>query len=546
MESQRSFLVIGLVMVSFLLWMEWQKDYGPQPVATVQTQPTQVNDAPAGQPSADVPVSEQSLSATSVTTGKQQIINVVSSNHQVQIDTRGGDIVSAKLLNFPLTQNSDEAFELLHAGESELYVAQSGLIGVDGPDANPRGRPIYQSAESSYEMTGDELIVPLTWKSEDGLLITKQFIFSRDQHAINVKYLITNQSDSAKQLQPYGQLKQTLSVPEGNMFMPTYRGTAYSTEDTRYEKYTFDDIEDENLRTTTNGGWVAMLEHYFVSAWIPNQTNTNNLFTRTIQNRFAAIGYTGEVVVLQPGDTTSLDSTLYLGPKDQDVLANLARGLDLTVDYGILWWISQPLFALLKFLHGLVGNWGLAIILITIIVKGAMYPLTKKQYESMAKLRNLAPKMQQLKDRFGDDRQKMSQGMMELYKKEKVNPMGGCFPLLLQMPIFLALYWVFLESVELRHADFYLWITDLSVKDPYFVLPVLTGASMYLLQKLQPMTVTDPMQQKIMQWMPVFMSIFFLWFPAGLVLYWLISNVITLIQAKMIYSSMEKRGLKTS
>jgi len=234
-----------------------------------------------------------------------------------------------------------------------------------------------------------------------------------------------------------------------------------------------------------------------------------------------------------------------MGPKDQESLAKIARGLDLTVDYGILFWISQPLFALLTFLHSLVNNWGVAIILITIVVKGAMYWLTKKQYESMARMRNLAPKMQQLKDRFGDDRQKMSQAMMELYRKEKVNPMGGCLPLLLQMPIFLALYWVLMESVELRHADFVLWITDLSTKDPYFVLPILTGASMYLLQKFQPTTITDPMQQKIMQWMPVAMSVFFLWFPAGLVLYWLVSNVITLVQAKMIYASMEKRGISS-
>ncbi len=325
--------------------------------------------------------------------------------------------------------------------------------------------------------------------------------------------------------------------------MPTYRGAAYSTQDDRYNKYGFDDIEDERLRETTVGGWVGMLEHYFVSAWVPPQDETNTLYSLMVNGQYAIIGYKGASSTVESGQALTLSSTLYLGPKDQDRLAELARGLDLTVDYGPLWMISKYLFKLLQILHDLVGNWGVAIILITIIVKGAMYWLTKKQYESMAKMRNLAPKMQQLKDRFGDDRQKMSQAMMELYRKEKVNPMGGCFPLLLQMPIFLALYWVLLESVELRHAGFILWITDLSVMDPYFVLPVLTGASMWMLQKLQPTTMTDPMQQKIMQWMPVMMSIFFIWFPAGLVLYWLISNVITLIQAKMIYASMEKRGI---
>ena len=288
-----------------------------------------------------------------------------------------------------------------------------------------------------------------------------------------------------------------------------------------------------------------MIEHYFVSAWVPPQDQTNSLYSKMTQNGNAIIGFIGQPVDIESGQSVDIQSSLYLGPKDQDTLKQIARGLDLTVDYGFLWWISQPLFTFLQFIHSLVGNWGFSIILITIVVKGAMYPLTKAQYESMAKMRALKPKMDALKERYGDDKQKMQHAMMEMYKKDKVNPMGGCFPLLLQMPIFLALYWVLLESVELRHADFIFWITDLSVKDPYFVLPILTGLSMYLLQKLQPMTMTDPMQQKIMQFMPVAMSLFFFIFPAGLVLYWLISNIITLIQAKIIYASMEKRGLKT-
>ena len=326
--------------------------------------------------------------------------------------------------------------------------------------------------------------------------------------------------------------------------MPTYRGAAYGTEQEQYQKHSFGDIEEENLRVATPAGWIAMIEHYFLSAWVPPQDKTNTIYTRSINNEYATIGYTSEPISITVGTQVSLDNVLYLGPKDQDTLKQYATGLNLTVDYGFLWFISEWLFWLLQIIQGVVINWGVAIIIITIIVKGIMYPLTKKQYESMAKMRVLGPKMTQLKDRFGDDRQKISQAMMELYKKEKVNPMGGCFPLLLQMPIFLALYWVFLESVELRQADFVLWITDLSTKDPFFVLPVLTGISMYMLQKLQPMTVTDEMQKKIMQFMPVMMTIFFMWFPAGLVLYWLVSNVITLIQAKMIYASMEKRGIK--
>ncbi|MEC8230855.1 MAG: membrane protein insertase YidC [Pseudomonadota bacterium] len=553
MESQRSFLIIGLALVSFLLWQQWQKDYGPQlvePAAQEQTQQT-AQGVPSFEDvnSEEVPSGDAAAPSAQVATASQntsRIIEVKTDTLDLRIDLLGGDVVSADLLKFPVKQGSDIPYSLLRSGNG-LYVAQSGLTGAQGPDADKVvGRPVYNTSSEFYEMTGDTLVVPLTWKNSAGLSVTKTFTFTKDSYEIDVSYTVENGTASNATVQPYAQLKQVMAFEDdSNMFMPTYRGAAYSTEDDRYQKLTFDDIEDENLRVTTKAGWVGMLEHYFVSAWVPPQDATNSLYSRNQNNRYAVVGVLAPSATIAAGDTQTLSSTLYLGPKDQDSLAQIARGLDLTVDYGFLWWISKYLFALLQFLHSLVNNWGVAIILITIVVKGAMYWLTKKQYESMARMRNLAPKMQQLKDRFGDDRQKMSQAMMELYRKEKVNPMGGCLPLLLQMPIFLALYWVLMESVELRHADFVLWITDLSVKDPYFVLPVLTGASMYLLQKLQPTTITDPMQQKIMQWMPVAMSVFFLWFPAGLVLYWLVSNVITLVQAKMIYASMEKRGISS-
>ncbi|WP_100644147.1 membrane protein insertase YidC [Alteromonas facilis] len=556
MESQRSFLIIGLALVSFLLWQQWQVDYGPkmvEPVATEANAPAANAVPSAVAANSDVvptDIAQESLSEvpSSVAVSNadsKRFITVKTDTLNATIDLIGGDVVVANLNKFTISQDSEEPYSLLRAENAGLYVAQSGLIGPNGPDGNSQGRPLYSTPKSEYVMEGDTLAIPLSWVNESGLSITKTFTFTRDSHIVNVSYTVENNTSNSAQVQQYAQLKQTMTKSESNMFMPTYRGAAYSTQDTRYEKFKFTDFEDENLRIATIGGWVGMLEHYFVSAWVPPQEETNTIYSRLINNQFAIIGYTTPAVLVPAGQSETISSTLYMGPKDQETLANIARGLDLTVDYGPLWWISQPLFSLLKFLFDFAGNWGVAIILITIIVKGVMYPLTKKQYESFAKLRVLAPKMQQLKDRYGDDRQKMSQAMMELYRKEKVNPMGGCFPLLLQMPIFLALYWALLESVELRHAEFFLWITDLSVMDPYFVLPVLTGASMYLLQKLNPTTVQDPMQQKIMQWMPVAMSIFFIWFPAGLVLYWLISNVITIVQAKMIYSSMEKRGLKT-
>lgn len=549
MDSQRSLLIIGLLAVSYLLWMEWTQDYGPQPPpAMVTGVPASTTTVAAG--TDDVPVSESiTADATPIftPTASSQTISVETDKLLLTIATKGGDIISAQLKDYLTDLDDDQLVTMLNDSPATLYTAQSGLIGRDGPDASSDGRPLYQAEQGEYTLSGEQLLVPLTYVSAAGVTYVKQFIFERNSNAITVTYRISNPTDTALSLQQYAQLKHTMNAPEdGSMFMPTYAGAAYSTSDESYEKYSFSDITDDNLSKTTTAGWVAMMRHYFVSAWIPPQTEVNKLYSRALPGNLATIGYTGELKTIPPQQQLSITSTFYVGPKIQDTLATLATYLDLTVDYGFLWWLAQPLFALLSIIQNFINNWGFSIIIITIVVKGAMFWLTKAQYESMAKMRALHPKMQSLKDRYGEDRQKMSQAVMELYRKEKVNPMGGCFPLLLQMPIFMALYWVLLESVELRHADFTLWINDLSTPDPYFILPALTGLTMYLLQKLQPMTIQDPLQQKIMQWMPVAMSVFFFMFPAGLVLYWLVSNIITLMQAKIIYASMEKRGLKTS
>ncbi len=388
-------------------------------------------------------------------------------------------------------------------------------------------------------------MVPL-YLDHNGLQIEKRFIFTAGRYDVRVEYLLVNNSNEVKTVQPYQHLLQNIDNGESSsMFMPIYRGAAYGSSSERYKKYDFSDMQKTNLAISTQGGWVAMLEHYFVSAWIPDANSNNQLYSLVHGGNKGVIGARGEAVDIDPGQTLTLSAVFYAGPKDQDNLAQLANGLDLTVDYGFLWFISQPLFWLLTFIQGFVGNWGVAIIIITLIVKGLMYPLTKIQYESMAKMRNLKPKIEELQARYKDDRQKMGPAMMELYRKEKVNPMGGCLPMLIQMPIFLALYWVFVESVELRHAPFMLWITDLSAKDPLYVLPVLFGISMFLMQKLTPMQVTDPLQQKLMMWMPVAFSIFFFWFPSGLVLYWLVSNLISLAQMLYIYKGMEKKGIHT-
>lgn len=544
MESQRSFLVIGLALVSFLLFQQWQVDYNtPAPQEVTQTVTQSESGLPNANtnPQADLPAADSVALVEPQAPANTNLIKVTTDTLEVLIDPKGGDLVSATLLKYDETHLSEEKFHLLK--QDPAYVAMSGLVGPQGPDAAAEGRPLYRAEQEEWVLEGEKLSVPLTFQADNGLIVKKIYTFTRGLHSAEVKFELQNTSDKAAQVVPFFQLKQEVTDAESSMMMPTYRGSVYSTADTSYEKHDFEDMSEDKLNENTKGGWIAMIEHYFVSAWVPSQDIQNNIYSRSVNNGSSAIiGVKSPAVVVQPGTTETISATLFAGPKNQEELDSIHHTLDLTVDYGFLFFISQILFSGLSAIYGVVGNWGIAIIMITIVVKMLMYPLTKKQYESMAKMRALAPKMEQLKARYGDDRQKMGQATMELYRKEKVNPMGGCLPLLLQMPILLALYWVFLESVELRHAPFGLWITDLSAKDPYFILPILFGASMWLMQKLSPTPSADPMQQKMMLWMPVIFSVFFLWFPAGLVLYWLVSNIISLIQMLVIYKNIDKKA----
>ncbi|WP_028116969.1 membrane protein insertase YidC [Ferrimonas senticii] len=531
MESQRNLLLIGLLFVSFLLFQQWQLDQNPPQHTEATTSQATTNVA-----NADVPQSAAAVPASAGISAKQ--ITVTTDTLELRIDTKGGDIVFASLPEHKVEQGGEQSLTILDSN----YIAQSGLIGAQGPDASGE-RPQYTTTAESFTLTGDTLVVPLSYTDANGITFEKRFTFHKGRYDVLVEYVINNASAQNAQVQLYTQLKQQTGVEEGSMFMPTYRGGAYSTEDSRYEKYSFDDIADENLNELTKGGWIAMLQHYFVSAWVPNADSNNEIYSRSVGNS-AIIGMKQPGQVIAAGTSATLAAEFYVGPKDQQALSALSETLNLTVDYGWLWFLAEPLYALLMFLHGLVGNWGFAIILMTLIIRGIMYPLTKAQYTSMAKMRNLQPKMQELKERFGDDRQRMSQATMELYQKEKVNPMGGCFPMLLQFPIFIAFYWVLLESVELRHAPFIGWIQDLSAQDPYYVLPVLMGISMFAMQKLSPTPAgMDPMQAKIMQYLPVMFTFFFLWFPSGLVLYWLVGNLVAIAQQLIIYKSLEKQGI---
>jgi len=543
MESQRNLLVIGLLFVSFLIYQQWQIEQNPPAPVAVATEsvPTSENSSV----SSDVPVSVETQKPL-VTKVDAKKIKIITDLLNLEIDTRGGDVIHADLLKYNNTLNSKDKFTLLKRGSDFTYIAQSGLMGKDGIDSTVPGRPIYQANQSKYIMAeGDEsLTVPLTFITESGISVVKNYIFKRDSYVVDVQFKVINNSQNPVSMNIFSQIKESISDNGSNLMMPVYRGGAFSTHETRYEKYSYDDMQDKKLNKQSTGGWVAMLQHYFVTAWLPNKDESVTLFTKVDdKQKFATIGYKSNITTIGQGQEQTLTNRLWVGPKQPAQMDDAADNLGLTSDYGWLWFISKYLFMLLNAFHSLVGNWGLAIICITFTVKGVMYPLTKAQYTSMAKMRLLQPKMAALKERFGDDKQKMSAAMMEMYKKEKVNPLGGCLPILLQMPIFIALYYALMESVELRQAPFMLWIEDLSVMDPYYILPALMGASMFMIQKMSPTTVTDPMQQKVMQFMPVIFTVFFIWFPAGLVLYWLVSNIVTLIQQWIIFRSLEKKGL---
>lgn len=536
MASQRNILIIALLFVSFLIWQAWVKDHAPKPAISNQlTGQIVTND------------DDSRLN----TAGKT--ITVKSDVLSLTINTYGGDVQSAELLKYDQTLNSKTPFQLLMARPDFIYVAESGLIGRNGPDNVQQGeRPVYSTTQQEFVLADgqDELRVPLTFQ-KDGVTYTKVYTLKRGQYAMDVSYEINNKSSQPIEVAMYGQLKQTINLPSditteggGGLGMSSFRGAAYSSADTNYTKYSFDDIKDKALSVDTNVGWVAMLQHYFASAWVPTQDQNTRLYTRTAANKTqATIGFKGEDIVVGSGKSQTVNAQLWLGPEIQSELAATAKHLDLIVDYGWLWFLSQPLFHLLVFIQGFVGNWGVAIIIITFIVRGILFPLTRAQYRSLAKMKLLQPRLQALKERYGDDRQKMSQETMALYKQEKVNPLGGCLPLIIQMPIFLSLFYMLGNSVELRQAPFMLWIQDLAAPDPYYILPLLMGLTMFLIQKMSPTPVADPMQQKLMTFMPLIFTVFFLWFPSGLVLYYIVSNLFTIVQQRVIYWELEKKGL---
>lgn len=557
-DQIRPMLFIALAFILFLMWQQWQIDYGPKPApepATVAEPANGDAEVPAAvaaevpaAPATDITASPTPSSAPaapeSALPSGGTTVTVNTDLLRVAIDTRGGTIRSVDLLAYPVALDQpDNPLRLLNDTLPDLFVAQSGLLG----DNAPNHHTTLTAERESYQLApgAESVEVPLTWQGENGVVVRKIFTFSRDSYLIGLRYEVQNRSDEAWNGRLYGQFMRTQVAEEGgNTFIHTYMGGVVSSEEKPYDKIDFSDMVDEDLKRDIRGGWAAMIQHYFAAAWIPvpqtpgGQAEINHYYTKALESARYVIGVMTPSTRVAPGENGQLSLTAYIGPKDQARMEKASPDLVRTVDYGWLFLIAQPLFWALKQIHSVVGNWGWAIIFLTVLIKLLFFHLSAASYRSMARMRKLQPKLVALRERYGDDKQKLNQAMMEMYRKEKINPLGGCLPILIQIPVFISLYWVLLESVELRHAPFMFWLNDLSTYDPIYVLPVVMGISMFVQQRLNP-TPPDPIQAKVMMALPFVFTFFFLWFPSGLVLYWVVNNTLSIIQQYVITKKIE-------
>jgi YidC/Oxa1 family membrane protein insertase len=532
MDIRRIVLYAALAFVVLSLWNAWEREYPPVSATTVAaSSDTSTNVPPAAITSAQAATAATAKVNVPSAPSKGSLVNVHTDVLDVVIDTQGGNIVQVSLPKYPESQQQPYVpVQLLNNDPNHLYIAQSGLIGANGPDTE-QGQVPYKAEKTNYSLdTSNDLIVNLTWQNAQGLQVVKSFTFKRGQYDVGVNYHLINKSAQPWSGQFYSQLQQKPGEISSSIFsLHTYTGGALSSAQEPYEKISFAKMDKNNIDRSIQGGWLAMQQRYFLSTWLPNQQQTNHYYSRVDANKVYTLGLVGPLLNVPAGGEVNTGATFYAGPEIADTLKTLAPHLDLTIDYGWLWPISLAIFWIMKHIFNVVGNWGWAIVLVTLLIKLAFYKLSETSYRSMAKMRNLAPRMQALKERYGDDKQKLSQSTMELYRKEKVNPLGGCLPMIIQIPFFIALYYVLIESVQLRQAPFIFWIHDLSIKDPYYVLPILMGLSMFVQQKLNPAP-PDPVQAKVMMLLPVIFTVFFLAFPAGLVLYWLVNNCLSVLQ----------------
>lgn len=547
MDLRRVFLYSALAFVIFSLWTNWQADYPAAPVRQQSSLsanagsdtllPTKVltssDTTEQGMPSSAVASSEPAAGIPLKKSAKSPVVHVETDVLKLDISLKHGDIIRASLSDYPVSvDKKDTPFELLQDNPDERYVANSDLFIVKGQVIeNADGH--YTSSSQDYQLNAgqEELVVTLSGQNKEGLLIQKDFIFKKGSYLIAVRYHLTNNSSEVfKGYMNTQLLRNSPTEDKSSIFhVGSYTGASYSIPGKhRYQKVNFKDMTKTNLDVLADSGWIAMQQHYFLTAWIPEKESKNQFYTRAVGGDFT-IGTVSQPLTLLPAQKASVGSNLYLGPEITSDLKAIAPGLDLTVDYGWLWFLSSLLFTLMKAIYSVVGNWGWVIVLVTVLIKLAFYRLSATSYKSMAGMRKLQPKLQALRDRYGDDKTKISQATMELYRQEKVNPLGGCLPIVIQIPVFIALYWVLLESVELRQAPFILWIKDLAMPDPMHILPVIMGATMLIQQKLNPAP-PDPMQAKIMMFLPVLFTGLFWNFPAGLVLYWIVNNSLSILQ----------------
>lgn len=545
------FILIALVAFSgFSLFSKYQQQSRVE--AEVRAEHTQ---DPELEPLLQQPATDGLIKSAAVLPGANQKI---SAHELVTVDTdvlkvkinSNGDLVFAELKKYPQeVKEYAGGFNLLEHSKQRFYVAQTGLLSEIGPDSKATGRAKFVAQQRHYELgVGQSAFnVDLVFSPEDGPLknvkFIKRFSFNKSSYLITIEYIVVNNSTTEYKASLYGRLRRLPDANKQGFFsggLRTYTGAAISTPNERYKKIAFSDMKTP-YKIAFSGGWVAMLEHYFVSAFIPAQDVLSEYQTEDFKDGSFGIRFVNSAFDVLPGETKNISTKLFVGPKIAETLKQVAPALDLTVDYGMLWWLSVPLFWLLKNIFSFIGNWGWSIIFTTLFIKILFYKLSATSYRSMGNLRKLQPKIEELKARHGEDRQKFSQSVMELYRSEKVNPLGGCLPILVQIPVFIALYYVLLESVELRQASWCMWVTDLSAKDPFYILPVVMGLSMFFQQKMNPPP-PDPVQAKVLMFMPVFFTVLFLQFPSGLMLYWIVNNTLSILQQLFIEKYVVKKA----
>ncbi len=533
MDFQRIFLFLIFTFSVYLLWDGWQREQNPVPVF--------VSAASTPVASTSLAIKEKTVTpsiSSNRLAQKGETITVRTDFFRAEINTLGGDIRHVELLKHFDTVDKSKPFVLFQYGEGHKYTAQSGLLGTDLPTHNT----IYKAQATEYELKDgkDSIEIRLFATGATDTRITKVFVFYKSSYLIDVNYEIDNLSKQNLESSAYFQLVRDEVQPVGSTwFVPTYTGPAVYTDKEKYQKIDFASIakNDSSIPKNADNGWVGMLQHYFVAAWLPKGDTPREFFAKKLDENLFSVGLILPLATIEPGQQGTISVPLYVGPA-QSTLDSVATGLGLTVDYGFLTIIAKPIFWLLNYIHDWVQNWGLAIIILTILIKLAFFPLSAASYRSMAKMKLVAPKLAKIKEQYGDDRERLNRAMMDLYKTEKINPLGGCLPILIQIPVFISLYWAILASVEMRYAPFYGWITDLSIADPYYILPIIMGISMVIQTKLNP-TPPDPMQAKLMKIMPVAFSVVFFWFPAGLVLYSVVNNVLSILQQWYITRNME-------